>query len=72
MVHHAIGQDLYQSKKGKNGQETVKFWMLYQALTTIDPGLGKENHGCRRVTGLPAGVPPVLPVKCLFPARRNP
>jgi hypothetical protein len=43
------------------GQETVKFWMLYQALTTMNPAMnpdpGKEIMECRRVTRLPAGVP---------------
>ena len=38
----AVRQDLYPSKNNF-GKEKVKFWMLYQRLTTIDPGPGKEN-----------------------------
>ena len=30
-------------QKRKLGKEMVKFWMLYQALTTIEPGHGKEK-----------------------------
>jgi hypothetical protein len=41
MMQHAVGQDLYHSKS-EIGKEKVKFWMLYQALTTIGPGPGKE------------------------------
>jgi hypothetical protein len=30
-------------QKNKSGKETVKFWMLYQALTKVDPLPGKET-----------------------------
>jgi hypothetical protein len=30
--------------KMKTGKETVKFWVLYQPLTSIGPALGKEKE----------------------------
>jgi hypothetical protein len=30
-------------QKNKSGKETVKFWMLYQALTKVGARGGKEN-----------------------------
>ena len=40
-----------------HGQETVKFWMLYQPLTTIDPPPGKVFSVTER-------RPPILRVFC--------
>jgi hypothetical protein len=42
-VRCAVRPELYPSKN-KNGKEKVKFWMLYQALTSIGPAPGKENE----------------------------
>jgi hypothetical protein len=38
------------------GQETVKFWMLYQPLTSIGPAPGKEKEN---QAGREIGCPPL-------------
>jgi hypothetical protein len=52
--------------KNESGKETVKFWMLYQALTKVGPLPGKENGkvitgvapDVRRLKYLTSGVRP--------------
>jgi hypothetical protein len=41
-VRYAVRQDLYQVKF-ENDKETVKFWMLYQPLTTMTVTLVKKS-----------------------------
>jgi hypothetical protein len=41
---------------GKNGQETVKLWMLYQALAKMSLSPGKETMESQKGTRVPAGV----------------
>jgi len=55
-MRSAVRQELYHSKTNF-GKEKVKFWMLYQALTTMNLYPGKEIGECQSGTIFPVDVP---------------